>query len=156
MVTSKGQTAGYFSSMDEVARAQVPFFLTRDDVVGFSVPSVPLIIPHSSDVRHRDSVRSEVIRVAAGSVLRYLGVYEDVSSLLLGSGKSSVKKNSTRRGKKRVHPPIPYIMNGHVIEHEPGARYVKCLVVPGPRAASNSSCDSAGEVVFVPVTEKGR
>lgn len=156
IVTSKGQTAGYFGTMEEVALAQVPFFLTRDDLVGYSVPSVPLLAApaHLAESRRSDGNRSEVIHVPGGSVLRFLGVYEDVSAFLLGTGKSSLKKHSARtRSRKRNHPPIPCIMNGVSDEHAPRARYVKCLIVATGVAARTRS---ATEVVFVPVTERGR
>lgn len=39
MVTNKGHTAGYFTTIDEVARAQVPYFLTREDITAYVAPS---------------------------------------------------------------------------------------------------------------------
>lgn len=143
--------------MEEVARAQVPLFLTRDDLVGFSVPSVPLLpapMCTAPESRTREECRSEVIHVPGGSVLRFLGVYEDVSALLLGNGKSSMKKQSARMSKKRTHPPIPYAINDRSVNHEPGARYVKCLILPA--GGSSSKSRSGGDVVFVPTTVGGR
>lgn len=142
--------------MGEVARAQVPFFLTRDDLIGYSVPSVPLLAAPTllTESRRSDGSRSEVIHVRGGSVLRFLGVYEDVSAFLLGTGKSSLKKHSTRAiTRKRNHPPIPFLMGSTSADHVPGARYVKCLIVTSGAAARTKS---DAEVVFVPVTERGR
>lgn len=46
MVTNKGHTAGYFTTIDEVARAQVPYFLTREDITAFVAP------PHKPQNKH--------------------------------------------------------------------------------------------------------
>uniref|UniRef100_T1K5E8 Uncharacterized protein n=1 Tax=Tetranychus urticae TaxID=32264 RepID=T1K5E8_TETUR len=72
------------------------------------------------------------ITIEGGTVLRFVGVYEDISAFILTNG----KPKSSLRFKKNVPTPL---------EH--GPRYAKCIRfgnVPG------------GEIVFVPITETGR
>ncbi|RWS30118.1 uncharacterized protein B4U80_07996 [Leptotrombidium deliense] len=132
LVTNRGQTAGYFGTIDEVAKAQVPYFLTRDEITGFLVPKDPLIINNktvNSKTKYSQSSH-EKTKIKGGTVLRFLGVYEDISALVLG-----LKNKNSLRSKKSTAP----------FEH--GARYAKCI---------SFANGSSGEVVLIAITETGR
>lgn len=131
MVTSKGHTAGFFGSIDEIARASVPYFLTKDDITGYYAPKM-----NGSNAKCNKKAAKgcyDKSLIVAGTVLRYLGVYEDISAFILNSSSSSAHKNSLRSRK------------AHLPEH--GARYAKCVSMDD---------SNGGQVVFVPITESGR
>lgn len=124
LVTSKGQTAGYFNTIDEVGRARVLYFLTRDQVSGY-------IAPRNRTISKSYNHFHEPVKIAGGTVLRLLGVFEDMSRFLFGK-----KLKNSVRGKNSKHF-IP----------EPGPRYAKCIYFnnyPG------------GEIVYIPISHVGR
>ncbi|XP_013784092.2 uncharacterized protein LOC106468223 [Limulus polyphemus] len=89
VISDDGHTAGYFTTIEQVARARVPLFVTKNDVIGYQLPEP------------RDSVEKSVytkVAVSAGQVLRLLGVYEDISSKSRGS-LSGRNRNDRNRGK---------------------------------------------------------
>ncbi|RWS07395.1 uncharacterized protein B4U79_11846, partial [Dinothrombium tinctorium] len=130
LVNSRGQTAGYFSTIDEVAKAQVPYFLTKDEITAHLVSREnPALNTKVNTAVKTNRNNYESIRIKGGTVLRLLGVYEDISALVIG-----LKNRSSLRSKK-------------IVPTEPGARYAKCI---------SFTSFSGGEIVFIPITEIGR
>lgn len=68
VITEDGHTAGYFTTVEEIASAQVPYFLTRDQTSGYREGN-------GRDGRPRYSK----IKISSGEVLQYLGAYEDTT-----------------------------------------------------------------------------
>lgn len=154
MVTNTGQTAGYFTSMQEVAFAQIPYFLTRDTLSGY-------LAPNSSPVTAVGGIGCDSdgqVQIPAGSVLKMLGLYEDVSSLVLKTA------NNHKQHKSKHYQPT--IAAGLLSSLEPSlatplvsgqlhtvpsnaARYVKCMVFANDRLQCNL-------LVFVSVRQTGR
>ncbi|XP_074595972.1 imaginal disc development protein B4 isoform X2 [Brevipalpus obovatus] len=144
LVNRKGHTAGYFNSIEEVGRAQVPYFISRDPIRAYKAPRFALI---SEGIDHLPSLITngplakgmdgkgggnyEAITMEAGSLFRFIGLYEDISSFIHATTK---RKAYSVRSRKPIQ-----------IEH--GPRYAKCVSF-----ASHPS----GEIVFIPVTETGR
>jgi hypothetical protein len=144
LVNDDGQTAGYFTTMQEVAHAQIPYFLTRDALTGFPAPNS---VPVPATCVGSDS--SGRVVVPAGSAVKMLGLYEDVSSLIFNSSKSKVKSRPVSSLPGILNPldsfTSPIASNGST----PPARYVKCMAFANDRLACNL-------ILFVPVTQIGR
>ncbi|GBL84836.1 hypothetical protein AVEN_93861-1 [Araneus ventricosus] len=68
VITEEGHTAGYFSSVCEVASAQVPYFLSREQTQGYK---------ESTD--SKGNTRYVKVKIKAGEVLQFLGAYEDTT-----------------------------------------------------------------------------
>lgn len=71
-VTDDGHTAGYFTTVEQVARSEVPYFLLRENIVAYK------LVESSTHRRGRKSVY-EKTNVMSGQVIQFLGVYEDAS-----------------------------------------------------------------------------
>jgi len=144
LVNRKGHTAGYFNSIEEVGRAQVPYFISRDAVRAYKAPRFALISegidhlpslitngPLAKGLDGKSGSNYEAITLEAGTLFRFIGLYEDISSFIHATTK---RKSYSVRSRKPVQ-----------IEH--GPRYAKCISF-----ASHPS----GEIIFIPVTETGR
>ncbi|KAG8196685.1 hypothetical protein JTE90_006593 [Oedothorax gibbosus] len=68
VITDEGHTAGYFSSVCEVASAQVPYFLSNEQTQGYK---------ESTD--SKGSSRYVKVKIKPGEVLQFLGAYEDTT-----------------------------------------------------------------------------
>lgn len=68
VITEEGHTAGYFSSVSEVASAQVPYFLSRENTQGYKEAADP-----------KGNARYLKVKIKAGEVLQFLGAYEDTT-----------------------------------------------------------------------------
>ncbi|XP_054717054.1 uncharacterized protein LOC129226469 [Uloborus diversus] len=68
VITEDGHTAGYFSSVSEVASAQVPYFLSRENTQGYK---------EATD--SKGNIRYSKVKIKAGEVLQFLGAYEDTT-----------------------------------------------------------------------------
>ncbi|GFS42616.1 CABIT domain-containing protein [Trichonephila inaurata madagascariensis] len=68
VITEEGHTAGYFSSVCEVASAQVPYFLSKEQTQGYK---------EATD--SKGNTRYVKVKIKAGEVLQFLGAYEDTT-----------------------------------------------------------------------------
>ncbi|GFW09482.1 CABIT domain-containing protein [Trichonephila clavipes] len=68
VITEEGHTAGYFSSVCEVASAQVPYFLSKEQSQGYK---------EATD--SKGNTRYVKVKIKAGEVLQFLGAYEDTT-----------------------------------------------------------------------------
>lgn len=68
VITEEGHTAGYFSSVCEVASAQVPYFLSKEQTQGYK---------EAAD--SKGNTRYVKVKIKAGEVLQFLGAYEDTT-----------------------------------------------------------------------------
>ncbi|XP_015923756.1 uncharacterized protein [Parasteatoda tepidariorum] len=68
VITEEGHTAGYFNSVCEIATAQVPYFLSRDQTQGYKESTDP-----------KGNLKYVKAKVRAGEVLQFLGAYEDTT-----------------------------------------------------------------------------
>lgn len=87
-----------------MARAQVPCFLSRDDITGYLVPKLTGDAPVVNQTHNYSK-----ITINGGTVCRFLGVYEDISVIVYHYKKNSVSKK---------HRPDLY---------HPRIRYAKCI-----------------------------
>lgn len=148
-MTRDGQTAGYFTTIQEVAYAQIPFFLTRDSLTGYPAPNS---LTMAATCVGSDS--SGKVTVPAGSAIKMLGLYEDVSSLILNATTASKTKakNSPLSSFPTLMNPLDQLSSlgsSSSVGLTLPARYVKCMVFANDRLACNL-------VLFVPVTQTGR
>ena len=70
-----------------MARAQVPCFLSRDDITGYLVPKLTGDAPVVNQTHNYSK-----ITINGGTVCRFLGVYEDISVIVYHYKKNSVSK----------------------------------------------------------------
>ncbi|XP_022239411.1 uncharacterized protein LOC106457697 [Limulus polyphemus] len=89
VISNDGHTAGYFTTIEQVARARVPLFVTKNGITGYQLPD-------PGDIE-RKSVYIKV-SVPGGQALKLLGVYEDISSRSKGS-LGGRNWNDSNRGK---------------------------------------------------------
>uniref|UniRef100_T1JD72 CABIT domain-containing protein n=1 Tax=Strigamia maritima TaxID=126957 RepID=T1JD72_STRMM len=71
IVTDNRRTAPFFTSIQQVAMSQVPYFLIRTDVPAYRVSDPRLIAGRTSYTR---------TTIKTGHVLKLLGVYEDINA----------------------------------------------------------------------------
>lgn len=107
-----------------MGRARVSYFLTRDQVSGY-------IASRNRTISKNYNQFYEPVKIPGGTVLRLLGVFEDMSRFIFGKGlKNSIRSKNTKQ-----------------FISEPGPRYAKCIYFnnyPG------------GEIVYIPITQVGR
>lgn len=163
LVTSTGQTAGYFTSIDELACAQVPYFMSRDSICAIPAPSTAnsglmiggteggqLIVENpatsvsrsnktaTATLTANQSSSTKKVFLPAGTAFRLLGLYEDVSNLV------NNKKN--RLGAEHAEETLRKQL---LIGEKLGQRYLKCLAMADDQILAN-------QMVFIPTTQTGR
>lgn len=89
IISEDGHTAGYFSSLEQVALAHVSHFLAREPLQGYR------LLGYSQETGKAEYGRTMVL---PGQVLRFQGVYEDVN-IRLSFSLRSLRKPESRYAK---------------------------------------------------------
>lgn len=84
----------------------------------------------------------------AGTSFRFLGLYEDVSNLMI-NGKKNRFATATRKTENEETIRKQFLLGNNCNDKTGGLRFIKCLALAGDHLLAN-------QMVFIPTTQTGR